>query len=134
MSEFSNDFAELEGLRASVDDVIYMPNLQAPSDRPHPFVYFISIINRSHLEVQILGRKWVIQQANGDWIVVEGDGVVSQEPVIKPGDDFNYNSYHVIGENSKATGSFFGKAENGRLVRVRIPDFHLQIPQWAEKN
>jgi ApaG protein len=126
-------FQELEGLSVKVDDVIYMPNLEAPKDRPHPFVYFISIINQSSKEVQILGRKWVLRQANGEYIVVGGDGVVSQEPTIRPGDDFTYNSYHVIGDHSQATGAFFGRDEDGQPVRVRIPDFELKIPQWAEE-
>lgn len=134
MSKFSKGFTELEGLSAKVDDVIYMPNLEAPKDRPHPFVYFISIINQSSQEVRILGRKWVIEQADGQWIVVEGDGVVNQEPVIGPGDEFTYNSYHVIGDHSRARGSFFGEAEDGSLIMVRIPEFDLRIPQWAEKN
>ena len=115
MPKFSKEFEELEGLSVKVDDVIYMPNLEAPKDRPHPFVYFISIINRSDQEVRIMGRKWVIEQE-------------------KPGDDFTYNSYHVIGDNSRATGSFFGETKNGTLVIARIPDFELRIPQWAEKS
>ncbi len=134
MSKFENEFKEVAGLSVKVDDVIYMPNLEAPADRPHPFVYFISIINQSQKQVRILGRKWVICQANNEWIVVEGDGVVNQEPVIKPGDEFTYNSYHVIGDDSRATGSFFGEAEDASLVMVRIPDFELKIPQWAEKS
>ena len=134
MSKFENEFKEVAGLSVKVDDVIYMPNLEAPADRPHPFVYFISIINQSQKQIRILGRKWVICQANNEWIVVEGDGVVNQEPVIKPGDEFTYNSYHVIGDDSRATGSFFGEAEDGSLVMVRIPDFELKIPQWAEKS
>ena len=126
------DFEHLDGLSVKVDDVIYMPNLEAPRDRPHPFVYFISIINRSTQEVRICGRKWVLRQDDGDWIVVEGAGVVNQHPLIKPGDDFTFNSYHVIGDNSLAMGSFFGEAEDGRRVMVPIPEFELRIPQWAE--
>lgn len=131
MADHATAFEELEGLKVKVDDIIYMPNLEAPKDRPPPFVYFISIINESSKEVQILGRKWVIRQANGDWIVVEGDGVVNQEPLIRPGDDFTYNSYHVIGDHSEATGAFFGRSEDGHPVMVRIPSFELRIPQWA---
>ncbi len=131
MEKFPTRFDELDGLTVEVDDVIYMPNLEAPKDRPHPFVYFISIINRSNVEVRIVGRKWIIRQANGDCLVVEGDGVVNKEPVIKPGDDFTYNSYHVIGDHSKASGAFFGETEEGALIRVAIPEFDLRIPQWA---
>ena len=41
----SKDIKEFEGLSVKIDDVIYMPSLDAPPDRPHPFVYFISIFN-----------------------------------------------------------------------------------------
>lgn len=126
------EFEEIEGLEVKVDDVIYMPSLDAPKDRPHPFVYFISIINGSTAEVRILGRKWVIQQSNSEYIVVEGKGVVDKEPIIRPGEDFTYNSYHVVGENSIATGSFFGETEDGRPFFVRIPAFELRIPRWVE--
>lgn len=125
------EFDQLDGLHVHVDDVIYMPNLEAPRDRPHPFVYFISIINRSAQEIRVLGRKWVIRQDNGEWIVVEGAGVVNQQPLIRPGDDFTYNSYHVISGNSVACGAFFGRSETGHPVVVPIPEFALQIPQWA---
>jgi hypothetical protein len=47
----SKDIKEFEGLRVKIDDVIYMPSLDAPADRPHPFVYFISIFNDSPVPV-----------------------------------------------------------------------------------
>ena len=131
MSKLSNEFEVIEGLGVQIEDVIYMPSLEAPKDRPHPFLYFISIVNRSPQEVRIVGRKWVIHQSNDQWIVVEGHGVVNQQPLIRPGSDFTYNSYHVIGENSTAQGAFFGTLEDGRRVMVRIPEFELRIPQWA---
>jgi len=120
------------GLTATVDDVIYMPSLNAPEDRPHPFVYFITILNQSEETVSIKGRKWILtQDSTGEKIVVEGDGVVSQFPVIAPGEDFSYNSYHVIDKDCTATGAFFGVTASGRVVYARIPEFHLQVPQWA---
>lgn len=125
------EIEELEGLEVKVEDVIYMPSLDAPKDRPHPFVYFISIINSAPCEVKILGRKWVIRQENGHCIVVEGSGVVNQKPVISPGQDFTYNSYHVIGSNSTAVGAFFGESDSGQKFFVRIPEFELTIPHWV---
>lgn len=122
---------ELPGLDVSIEDVIYMPSLDAPKERPHPFVYFIAIHNRSDQEVTIRARKWVITQANGEKIVVEGDGVVSQYPVLEPGESFRYNSYHVVSENSRANGAFFGETADGQLVFARIPDFDLNLPQWV---
>ena len=65
-------------MEVRVDDVIYMPSLEAPQDKPHPFVYFLTIRNRSGTRVVIRGRKWVVREDDGEVTVVEGDGVVGQ--------------------------------------------------------
>ena len=70
----SEPFEKLSDLKVTVDDVIYMPSLDAPEDRPHPFVYFITIVNDGEEAVTIRGRKWVIRQDNDEVLVVEGDG------------------------------------------------------------
>ncbi len=122
---------ELDGLHARVDRVVYMPQLEAPTDRPHPFVYFITIHNESPETVTIKGRKWVVTEEGGDRIVVEGDGVVGKFPRLEPGEKFSYNSYHVIGANSIAEGSFFGVTSDGTPVFTRIPRFELRVPAHA---
>ncbi len=122
---------ELIGLRVNIDDVLYMPSLEAPSDRPHPFVYFVTIQNESDEPVTIRGRKWVLSQDNGEKVIVEGDGVVGQFPRLEVGADFSYNSYHVIGESSSVEGAFFGETEEGRAVFAKIPPFDLNVPNWA---
>ncbi|MFP6864944.1 MAG: ApaG domain [Roseibacillus sp.] len=126
------DFEELDGLSVVVDDVIYMPSLDHPEDRPHPFVYFINIKNKSSEQVRIRGRKWLVREdLTDEVIVVEGDGVVGQMPELAPGEEFSYNSYHVARGNGHAEGTFFGQTESGRNVYVRIPRFELQLPEWA---
>jgi ApaG protein len=122
---------QLEGLSVRVDDVIYMPSLDAPDERPHPFVYFISIKNESQEKVTIRGRKWIVREDDGEVIVVEGDGVVGQSPVLGPGEHFSYNSYHVTRGDGSAEGAFFGETEDGGWVFTRIPEFRLQVPGWA---
>jgi ApaG protein len=119
---------ELEGLRAVVDRVVHMPQLDAPPERPHPFVYFITIHNNSPETVTIKGRKWVVTDAAGHQVVVEGDGVVGQFPALDPGTHFSYNSYHVIGSDSVAEGAFFGVTESGAPVFTRIPRFEMRAP------
>lgn len=114
-----------------VDDVIYMPSLDAPSDKPHPFVYFITMVNESTERVRIMGRKWVVREEGGEFVVVEGDGVVGQTPVLEPGADFSYNSYHVTAMSAEVRGSFFGTTATGKKVRVRVPVFKLELPDWA---
>ena len=122
---------EFEGLRVKVDDVVYMPSLDAPPEKPHPFVYFISIHNDSALTVTIRGRKWVVREAGGEVTVVEGEGVVGQTPEIAPGGHFSYNSYHVTAGDAEVSGAFFGETALGERVFARIPDFQLRVPSWA---
>jgi ApaG protein len=120
--------SELDGLRVTVDRVAYMPNLEAPPDKPFPFVYFISIHNDSAETVTIKGRKWVVTDVQGGTIVVEGDGVVGKFPRLTTGESFSYNSYHVIGCDSVAEGAFIGVTEGGEPVLTRIPRFEMKVP------
>jgi ApaG protein len=122
---------EFEGLRVKVDDVVYMPSLETPLEKPHPFVYFISIHNDSPVPVTIRGRKWVVREDDGEVTVVEGDGVVGQTPVIDPGGHFSYNSYHVVAGGAAVSGAFFGETAAGEWVFTRIPEFRLEVPNWA---
>jgi len=124
----SQTLIELEGLRVTVDRVTYMPQLQATEDRPFPFVYFITIHNDSAETVTIKGRKWVVTDASGATIVVEGDGVVGKFPRIEPGENFSYNSYHTIGADSVAEGAYIGTTEEGTPVIARIPQFEMKVP------
>jgi ApaG protein len=121
-------FTELPGLHATVDRVAYMPHLEAPSDKPFPFVYFITIHNDSEETVTIKGRKWVVCDSTGGTVVVEGDGVVGKFPKLTTGETFSYNSYLVIGTDSVAEGAFFGLTEEGKAVLVRIPRFEMKAP------
>jgi ApaG protein len=122
-------FTELQGLRASVDRVVHVPDLEAPPERPFPFVYFITIHNDSAETVTIKGRKWVVSDEEDQCVVVEGDGVVGKFPRLEPGEKFSYNSYHVIGSDSVAEGSFFGVTEQGEPVFARIPRFEMRAPE-----
>jgi ApaG protein len=127
----SPNLTELDGLRVVVYRVVHMPRLDAPPERPHPFVYFLTIHNDSAETVTIRGRKWVVTDADGQQIVVEGDGVVGKFPRLEPGEHFSYNSYHVIGSDSVAEGAFFGVTENEERVFTRIPRFAMRAPTPA---
>ena len=121
-----NDFLELPGLRVTVDRVVHHPNAQTPPDRPHCFAYFITIHNDSDVTVTIKGRKWVVTNARGEIMALEGDGVVGEFPRIGPGESFSYDSCHL---NDTATavaeGSYIGLDEHGRKVLTRIPKFEM---------
>jgi ApaG protein len=121
-------FRELANLRVIIDKIVHVQTLEAPPDRPYPFVYFITIDNQSDETVTIRGRKWVITDQAGQKIVVEGDGVVGEYPRLRPGERFSYNSYHVIGLDSVAEGAFIGLTDEGVPFVVRIPPFKMEVP------
>ena len=126
----SSEFIELPGLKVTVDNVLYQADAQTPVDRPHCFAYFITIHNESDTAVTIKGRKWVVRNSRGDITAVEGDGVVGQSPLIEPGEEFTYNSYHLLDTNSaEAEGSYIGVDEQGRRILVRIPKFEMMVPR-----
>jgi ApaG protein len=123
------DFVELDGLRVTVDKVIYQPDAAAPLDRPHCFVYFITIHNDADVAVTIKGRKWVVTNDRNEITAVEGEGVVGQTPLIQPGESFSYNSFHLLSTRSAvAEGSYVGLDERGRTVLARIPKFSMVLP------
>ena len=121
---------ELDGLRVTLDQLTYqrLRPEQSP-DKPHSFIYHLSIHNGSDVAVTIKGRKWVVSHDDGTRLVVEGDGVVGEFPEIPPGGKFSYHSRHVIGtRTATAEGAYLGLDENGRRVVVRIPRFKLVAP------
>jgi ApaG protein len=123
------DYLEPPGLRVTVDRVVYQPQVETPADRPHCFVYFLSIHNDTDLAVTIKGRKWIVTNERGEVTAVEGDGVVGQFPTINPGDKFSYNSFHLVDTRTAvAEGSYLGVDASGRTVLTRIPRFKLVVP------
>ena len=121
---------ELEGLSVVVDRVVYQSDMDTPEDRPHCFAYFITISNNSNITVTIKGRKWVVNEADGNKTVVEGDGVVGMFPELEPGESFDYHSFHLFsGDWAVATGSYIGVDAKGRTVITRIPEFRMDVPQ-----
>ena len=122
-------FIELPGLTTRLDKLVYQPAMETPPDRPHCFVYFITIENQSDTTITIRGRKWVVTTELGRVTVVEGEGVVGQTPVLAPGEEFSYNSFHLLDTRSgQAEGRFFGTDENGRGVVARLSTFRMSVP------
>lgn len=121
---------ELPGLTANLDKLCYHHGGSSlPADKPHAFVYFVTIRNGSDHTVTLLGRKWIITHADGTHLVVEGDKIVGETPRIEPGEQFSYNSYHVTGTDATVRGSFHGMDDQGRKIHAQLPPFELCIPR-----
>lgn len=119
----------LEGFEAVIDRVVHTPDLPAPPDQPHSFVYFITIRNRSDRTVTVKGRKWVVRGEDGHVTVVEGDGVVGCFPQLEPGEHFSYNSYHTVAGPAVAQGAYLAITDEGEAVMALIPPFELIPPR-----
>jgi len=121
---------EISGLVASLDKLCYHHGgASLPADKPHAFVYFVTIRNGSDRTVTLLGRKWVVEHADGTRLVIEGDKIVGETPRLAPGEQFSYNSYHVTGLNASAQGSFHGIDDSGEKIHVILPPFEMCIPR-----
>jgi ApaG protein len=120
---------ELPGLSARLDRLEHHHGGAClPPDRPHAFVYYITIRNASDRTVTLLGRKWVIDYRDGTQQVIEGDKIVGETPRLSPGEEFSYNSHHVTGCNAKVCGGFHGVDEAGTKIHVLLAPFDLTIP------
>jgi ApaG protein len=121
---------ELPGLAVVLDRVEYRHDPEhLPPGQPHAFIYHLTIRNDSDRAVTLLGRKWIVEHADGNQLVIEGDRIVGQTPTLGVGESFSYNSYHVTAASARAHGSFHGVDANGQKVFVRIPPFHLAVPE-----
>ena len=122
----------IEGLTARLDKLVYHHGgMTLPVDKPHAFVYFVTISNTSDRIVTLLGRKWIIQHSDGDQLVIEGDKIVGETPRLAPSEQFSYNSYHMTGGDARALGSFHGVDEFGNKVHVVLPPFDMTIPHGS---
>ncbi|MDC0611800.1 Co2+/Mg2+ efflux protein ApaG [Vibrio sp.] len=74
----------------------YIPEQSTPDEKRYVFSYTITIKNLSREHVQLLSRRWLITDANGKQITVEGDGVVGEQPVIQANDEYTYTSGTAI--------------------------------------
>ncbi|MFM7397815.1 MAG: Co(2+)/Mg(2+) efflux protein ApaG [Verrucomicrobiota bacterium] len=122
---------ELPGLRVTVDRVVHQTLPDHPSETPHAFAYFLTILNLSTETVRIIGRKWVLRAGDGSVQVVEGDGVVGKSPLLAPGEKFSYSSHHLSAGPVRAEGAFHGVTGHGERVFVRIPPFEMTPPSPA---
>ncbi len=107
----------------------YLPERSAPPRSQWFFAYIIRISNEGPETIQLLTRHWVITDATGHVEEVNGDGVVGEQPVIEPGQVFEYSSGCPL---TTPFGSMRGEYQmitpGGDSFDVTIPAFVLRIP------
>ena len=104
---------------------------ESDPDREHfVFAYAITIKNTGHTPAQLISRHWVITDASNRIEEVRGLGVVGQQPLLRPGEQFEYTSGVTLRTpHGSMQGEYFCVAEDGEQFVAKIPEFVLSLPR-----
>ncbi len=122
-------FKITEGIKISIE-TFYQQDYSNPLNNEFMFAYRITIENTNDFTVKLLRRHWHIFDSNGSIREVEGEGVVGVQPLIHPGDQYQYVSgCNLKSEMGKMYGSYlFENINNGTSFSVLIPPFEMMVP------
>ena len=111
-------------------DTLYIESESSPVNSQYVFAYTITITNEGTEAAKLMTRHWVITDANGHVEEVHGDGVVGEQPYLRPGEGFQYTSGAVLKTPvGTMSGSYQMLADNGSNFDAEIPEFILSSPR-----
>lgn len=104
----------------------FLPDQSDPAQGVYAFAYTVTVTNRGEIPAQLISRHWVITDATGLVEEVKGLGVVGHQPLLQPGQAFQYTSgCRLRTPSGSMHGSYFCVAEDGERFEVPIPAFLL---------
>ncbi len=114
----------------------YLEEQSSPDQSFFTWAYHVRIENKGKQVVQLINRHWLITDGNGLTQHVRGPGVVGEQPVLKPGEAYEYASGTFLHTPSGLMGgSYEMMAESGERLKIKIPTFSLDSPmQVARPN
>ncbi len=105
----------------------FLPEQSDPRQGIFGFAYTVTITNTGDIAAQLVSRHWVICDSAGHTDEVKGLGVVGHQPLLKPGESFQYSSgSRLVTSSGTMHGSYFCVAEDGERFEVVIPMFVLE--------
>jgi ApaG protein len=108
----------------------YLGDQSDPQAGLYAFAYTITITNTGAVPSQLISRHWVIEDSNGRMQKVDGLGVVGHQPLLRPGQSFEYSSGSQLETPSgRMHGTYFFVAEDGTRFEAPIPAFDLSMPR-----
>jgi ApaG protein len=117
-----------EGIRVRVS-AVYVPEQSSVAQRRYVFAYTITVSNEGGRAAQLRSRHWVITDGNGKVEEVRGPGVVGKQPVISPGESFEYTSGCVLSTpRGEMRGTYQMFRGDGSSFDAEIAPFYLALP------
>lgn len=111
-------------------EVQYLADQSEPDNDHYAFAYTVTIANTGDTTAQLIARHWVISDGNGQSHEVRGLAVVGHQPVLKPGEKFEYTSWTPLTTpQGTMRGTFFCMTEDARHFDAPVPEFMLSRPQ-----
>lgn len=116
------------GIRVQVTSE-YLPDRSSPAEDHYFFTYHVRISNEGTERARLLTREWIITDSNGDVQRVSGPGVVGEQPVLGPGDGFEYSSFCPLRTPVGAMhGTYQMQTDEGDAFDALIAPFTLAVP------
>lgn len=108
----------------------YLPEQSDPAEGRYAFAYDVRIANTGKVAAQVISRHWIITDGKGKVVEVKGLGVVGHQPLLAPGQRFEYTSGSQIATpTGSMRGSYFCVAEDGERFEAQIDEFALAMPR-----
>ena len=108
----------------------FLPDQSSAEDGVWCFAYAVTIINRGTVAAQVIARHWVITHGSGEVEEVRGLGVVGQQPLLKPGEQFEYTSWtRITTPRGSMRGEFYCMTDEAEAFETPIEAFPLAIAQ-----
>lgn len=112
----------------STVSVRHLPEQSDPQTGEHAFAYTVSIRNSGDVTAQLIARHWVITDANGHTEEVRGLAVVGHQPLLKPGETFEYTSWvRLATPHGTMRGTFFCMTEEAQAFNSTVGEFGLTL-------
>jgi ApaG protein len=108
--------------------VRYLPEQSDPKTGQHAFAYTVTIRNTGDVTAQLIARHWIITDANDHVEEVRGLAVVGHQPLLKPGESFEYTSWtRLATPHGTMRGIFFCMTEDAQPFDSPVPEFGLML-------
>lgn len=108
----------------------YLAEQSDPARTSFVFSYSITIKNTGHVAAQLISRHWIITDGNNHLQEVRGLGVVGHQPLLQPGEEFEYTSGTALATpQGSMRGTYYCVAEDGEQFEAKIPEFVLSLPR-----